>query len=911
MTADKNSYQPNETARVFVPNPFGDGAIALVTMERGVLFEHQILQVNGSGVEIPVLLTDEQAPNIYLSVTLIKPNGEGNFDFRQGYLVLPVDPVEQSLKVSLVSEPVVVEPGGKITMTLLVTDAQGYPVQGEFSISVVDMAVLALANPNSPEIVSAFYGEQPLGVSTSLSLAASTQLRLYLAEGIGGGGGGEAASPIQVREEFLDTAYWNAAIVTDAEGQARVTLTLPDNITTWQLDTRGVTSDSHVGQDNLEVVSTKDLLVRPVTPRFFVVGDHALVAALVHNNTTNALQVEVSLQESGFELDDPKLAHQEVYIPPGGRERVEWWGTAEDVESVDLVFTADAGTLQDASRPASGDLPVLRYIAPQTFGTSGIMDDGGERLELVSLPRSFDPAGGELRLEMAPTLGAAMISALDVLEFYPYSNTEQSVSRFLPNLETYRVIQDFGLDEPGLEARLERTLEDSITQLISRQNPDGGWGWWKGDQSDTYITAYVLFGLIRAQEAGVEIGPQVIESTINYLTASLPTQDMLTETWQFDRLAYVHYVLSQAGAGNLFGISGLYNERSQLNPWAQALLALALESLSPGDERIQTLYADLERIATRSATGAHWENRESSWQNMSTTLQSTAVVLYALANHDPASPLVAEALRYLMANRNALGAWASTYETSWTLMALAEVMQGTGELSGEFDFSANLNGTPLVAGEASGISQLTPVETKVPISSMYSSDPNSLLMQRGEGMGRLYYNTHLSVYQPVEDVAQLNKGINITRAYFPSDAECLDEECPSIRQAQSGELVTVRLTLTVPETTYYLLVEDHFPAGAEVLDVSLETSQRSAEPQFNPQAPFEQGWGWWYFGDPQVYDDRISWAVDALPAGTYELTYQFVTVQPGEYRVIPAGAYQSYFPEVQGNSAGDVFEIKE
>jgi hypothetical protein len=386
---------------------------------------------------------------------------------------------------------------------------------------------------------------------------------------------------------------------------------------------------------------------------------------------------------------------------------------------------------------------------------------------------------------------------------------------------------------------------------------------------------------------------------------------MLTETWQYDRLAYVHYVLSQAGDGDLFGVSGLYNERSQLNPWAQALLALTLESLSPGDERIQTLYSDLERSATRTATGAHWENRESSWQNMSTTIQSTAIVLYALANHDPASPLVADALRYLMAHRSALGAWASTYETSWTLMALAEVMQGTGELSGEFDFSATLNDTPLVAGEASGTSQLTPVETKVPISRLHPSEPNSLIVQRGEGMGRLYYNTHLSVYQPVEDVAPLEKGINITRAYFPSDGECLEEECPSIGQAQSGELVTVRLTLTIPETTYYLLVEDHFPAGAEVLDISLKTSQQSAEPQYNPQAPFEQGWGWWHFSDPQVFDDRISWAVDTLPAGTYELTYQFVTVQPGEYRVIPARAYQSYFPEVQGNSAGDIFEIKE
>jgi hypothetical protein len=221
-----------------------------------------------------------------------------------------------------------------------------------------------------------------------------------------------------------------------------------------------------------------------------------------------------------------------------------------------------------------------------------------------------------------------------------------------------------------------------------------------------------------------------------------------------------------------------------------------------------------------------------------------------------------------MAHRDASGAWSSTYETSWILMALSEVMRGTGELSGDFDFSADLNNAPLVAGEASGTSQLTPVEATVPISSLYPHDPNSLMVVRGDGSGRLYYNAHLNVHRPVEDVAPLDKGINISRAYFPTAEECLERDCPAIKSAQAG----------------------------------LQ--------QYNPQKPFDQGWGWWYFNDPQIYDDHISWAVDILPAGTYELTYQLVTLQPGEFRVLPARAWQLYFPEVQGNSAGEIFEIK-
>lgn len=905
LTADKLAYQPGETAQVFVPNPFGDEAIALVTIERGTLFEHQVLPVNGSGIDIPVALGNEQAPNVYLSVTLLNPDSSGNSDYRQGYLDLPVDPVEQRLNVTLTSEPVVVEPGGEIIMNLLVTDSNGAPVEGEFSISVVDLAVLALAEDNTPDIVSAFYSEQPLGVRTSLSLAGSSRLYSFGPEGIGGGGG-DLAQPIPIREEFLDTAYWKADIITGSDGQAEVRLSLPDNITSWQLETRGVTYDTRVGQEKTQVVSTKELLVRPVTPRFFVAGDHALIAAVVHNNTSEDLQVDVSLQEIGFTLDEPELVLHEVRIPAGGRQRVEWWGTVEDVEQVDLVFSASAGELQDATRPVWGDLPVLRFIAPQTFGTSGFMDDAGERMEVVSLPRSFDPQNGELQLEMAPTLGAAMMSALEVLEFSPSVNTEQAVSRFLPNLETYKVIQEFGLDEPGMESSLDHLLEDSIQHLVTHQNPDGGWSWWDGDQSDPFITAYALFGLLRASESGVEVKAGVVPAAIDYLTAGMPTTDMLAETWQYDRQVFIQYVLSEAGEGDIVGASGLFTSRSRMNSWAQALLALTFENLAPGDERSEILYQDLQASVERSATGAHWENQGESWQNMSTTLQSSAIVLYALATQDPASPLVADALRYLMANRSSSGAWNSTYESAWILMALAEVMRGTGELSGEFEFFADLNDMPLVAGEAVGSSQLTPVEAATPISQLYQDAPNSLVISRGAGAGRLYYNAHLNVYRPVEEIAPMDGGINISRSYYPSGLDCNEEQCPEIDSSEQGGLVTVRLTLTIPETMYYLIVEDHIPAGAEVLDISLETTQ---EAKYDPSLSFEQGWGWWEFGSPRIYDDRISWSADQLPPGTYELVYQMIALQPGEYRVLPPRAFQLYFPEVQGNGAGDIFEI--
>ena len=86
---------------------------------------------------------------------------------------------------------------------------------------------------------------------------------------------------VEVREDFSDTAYWNPVFTTDASGKGSVTIRLPDNLTTWTFHGVGVTADTKVGESTVDVIATKPLLIRPVTPRFFTVGDKAQLAANV------------------------------------------------------------------------------------------------------------------------------------------------------------------------------------------------------------------------------------------------------------------------------------------------------------------------------------------------------------------------------------------------------------------------------------------------------------------------------------------------------------------------------------------------------------------------------------------------------------------------------------------------------
>jgi alpha-2-macroglobulin len=909
LIADRDSYQPGDTAQVFIPNPFGSTALGLLTVERGTVMRYQILHLQPGGSTIPLELSNEDAPNVYIAVTLLGQDEQGYADFRQGYVNLSVNPSFEYLNVTLTSQPERTGPGETVTFSLRVTDASGAPVQGEFSISVVDLAVLTLAQPNATDILSAFYGQQSLSVRTGISLAASGQRLRYTPGGMGGGGG--EAPPSIVRENFPDTAFWDAQIVTDANGEATVSLTLPDSLTTWQVLVRGVTEDTLVGEAQLQVITTKDLLVRPVTPRFLVMGDHAQLAAVVQNNTSNELQTTVSLQATGFTLDDPNTFTQQVTVPANGRARLEWWGVAADAASADLLFSAQAGDLQDAVRVASGALPILRYTAPQTFATSGVLADGGQRLELVSLPSTFDANSGALNVELDPSLASALLDSLDALENYPYDGTEQTLSRFLPNLETYNTLQTFGIDSPDLQARLDHTLNAGLQRLLTLQNSDGGWGWWQGNDSDAYITAYVLYGLARAQKAGISVSPDAITNAVNYLTAGLVSPSQTTEVWMLNRLAFENFALVEAGRGNLASANQLYNVRNQLSPWSEALLALTLNSFSPGSEQVQTLVSDVQSTALRSATGVHWEGADPDWHNMTTNLSGTAMVVYALSQLEPASTLIPDAVNYLMSNRQPDGIWSSTYESAWILLSMDEVMKGTGELASDYAFGATLNGAQIASGQAGGETQLNPVVTSLPVSGLYSQDPNALVIQRDPGTGRLYYTAALNVYRPVEDVAPLDRGISVSRAYFPIGSD-LATATP-VTSAQVGNMLTVRLTIVVPTDAYHFIVEDYIPAGTEILNTSLQTVQLGPTgepgPLYDPRDPYNHGWGWWLFDPAQIYDDHITWTASRLFAGTYELTYTLVILQPGEYQVLPARAWMYYFPEVQGNSAGGMLEI--
>jgi len=514
---------------------------------------------------------------------------------------------------------------------------------------------------------------------------------------------------------------------------------------------------------------------------------------------------------------------------------------------------------------------------------------------------------------------------LEAMEVPDYTlSAEATLSYFLPNLEVYRALNGAGLSDPKLTERVTSNVTVSISRLLSLQNEDGGWSWWgrsgfledgtQASKSDPYISAYVFFGLLRAREIGMSVDENALQRAGTYLSGLKYEITTDTAGAKLDEITFVQFMLARANTFDETTINSLYDGRDRMSPSSKALLAYIINAINPADARVRDLISNLEASAILTASSAHWETPRENIFTTGSSIYTTSIIVYVLSQLDSANQVLFNAVRYLAAHRNTSGLWGLGHDNAWAMLALNEAMIGFGDLKADFTFNASLNDSPLTSGDVSGNQVLAPTNAQVPLEFLLPTLPNLLTIQRDEGLGRLYYRAVLKVSRPVEDVKPIDAGMRIDRVYVAADCK---KNCPPLSTLQLGsnEPIAAHLTLVLPHDSYYVMVEDFIPAGMEILNRNLKTSQQAidstkVEVQFDDKDPFADGWGWWLFHEPQIRDDGILFSADYLPAGTYVLTYTLIPLQAGEYRVLPAHAWQSFFPEVQGTSAGAVFEIK-
>lgn len=921
LVADKKLYRVGETARVLVPSPWQGPTTALITVERGGIFTHEVRVLNTNSETLDIPIRPDYAPNVFVSVLLVAPPiGDEAPSFKLGLVRLDVDPEQHLLQLDIRADPAVARPGDTVTYRIRATDRQGRPVRAQLSLALVDKALLSLYPDTAPGIEQTFWGARGLGVQTGVSLVASLN-RIDEAQRRGfkgGGGGGEGAlAQLDVRTDFRDLAYWQAAAETDAAGNLEVQVTLPDNLTTWQMRVVAVDRETAVADMTHDLPVRKPLFVRPVLPRFVVHGDRFQVGAIVQNQTGQSQDVLLTFDFTG--LTALGQTRHTLTVADGGVVRVDLPVQVDDIDPTSrLVLDAVTVRLQ-ATAGAYGDavelrLPVRRYSSPETVATGGVVTADEPRFEAITLPERYDPTQGDLVVRIEPSLAAGLTGALSYLEHFPYECTEQLVSRFLPNLFTARALTNLDLARPELQARLDEQVGVALQRLYTRQNADGGWGWFAQNRSDPYTSGYVLFGLVAAREGGYAVDEQVMARAAAFLRRQLKPPTTL-DGYALNQQAFFVYVLDRyaattGGERPVAEAQLLYEERERLAAYARGYLALTLQAqaeAAPTADQARNLLDGLLGQAILSATGAHWEEASTDWWTMSTDTRTTAVVLAALVAIRPDHALGPQVVRWLMSARSA-DRWQSTHETAWALIALTDWMAATGELQGNYAWYVSLNGQPLGRGDVTPATVDQAQTLRVAVGDLLADAINTLLLERTAGPGRMYYSAYLRTFLPVPDLQPVSRGLTITRRYLRHGAETPTP----ITSAQVGEFIDVELTLVVPATLHYLVVEDPIPAGTEPVDTSFATTRLEATGptlEREPEPGRKEPWWFWTPTSFELKDDRVALFATELLPGAYTFRYQLRATVAGEFNVLPPRGEMMYFPEVFGHGAGSRFTV--
>ena len=913
IVAEKASLDIGEEGKIIIKSPYPKAKV-LISIERGKIFEYQIKEIQGNLFQYTFPIKEEYLPNVYVSALLVSDKPEIKF----GEVEFQINRDRKGLDISVKSNKENYLPGEEVTLDILTKDYTGKGISAEVSLAVVDLSVLALkGNPKKNPLIF-FYDGFPLTVSTASNIK-NILVEIEIPTK-GGGGLEEGALAKKKRGVFKETAFWQAVVRTDENGQAQVKFTLPDNLTTWQTETVGVTKDTKLGVNYKEFLTRKELMLLPLKPRFVVPGDAFYIGAQIFNQSAETQKIVVKFDSETLILKDDeaekeiKIGSQksgsiyfEVQVPRQFKE-----GTHK------FLLSAKTENLEDTVEQEINITPNNTYEVTVTANYT----PSPLSKEYVFLPDNIVKDRGDLTVKSSATLAVFLGDALNYLLQFPYGCSEQIASRLdaiaivkkglnIPNIE-----EKFQLEKIKYQDReysIEEAVEIGLAELYNNQQFDGGFSFWRGGKSNFYLTLDVLNALNDLSSAGFNVNPDSISRAANYLYNKITTdQDLAKDKDNIILTAYTLFnVPGFAGNGVLREkIVNLANDdlfiKDQISNNSLAYLAILVTKGGFNDNLKNKVFQTLDNRINIDGRGAFLEmGKNVMWEYYETAIKNTALYLKAQTAIKSNNPILDKVVRWLLNSRQKDGAWGSTQNTLAVVDAFTDFLEWKKETQSNFDFELLVNEESEGKFDFNPQTILDQFKKEIPIQNLKFNQNNliSLLKSNKNNLpNNLYYDISLKYYLPIDQIPPRDEGISITREFYNLDD--IKNKNP-LRKLESGEVYRGHLQIVIPRSRNFVMIEDYIPAGMEIVNLDLATEQKSLLLQEKEVANREL--------QPEfkeIHDDRVFLFAGNLKPGVYEFDYFVRTLIKGKFTHLPAQVSEMYFPENFGRTDGRYVEIE-
>ena len=1013
LIPDKREYAPGEQVNLMV-NANRDNATVLLFIRpvNGVYLPPKVLKLESRSVVEVIDVIKKDMPNFFVEAVTIN-NGQLFSEMHE--IVVP--PESRILKVEVTPSAGEFKPGAKATVKIRVTDSDGKPFQGAAVVTMYDKALEYISGGANVSDIKEFFwkwrrshypnGESSLrngnpfrlndevwmnvlgmfgndmltdntavipratnGITPKVKAMAAKSLNLphtvmpseSLAFEIRAQDGISPESPEApaVRTNFADAAFWSGTLTTDANGEAEVEITMPENLTTWKTRVWALGNGTRVGEGSVEIITSKKFIIRLQAPRFFTQNDEVVLSAVVHNYLATAKKARIILDLQGGSLApmNGKLAADGSYsyppivvdIPANGEKRVDWRVKAIQPGEAVVRMT---GLTDEESDAMQMTFPVNVHGMLKMDSYSGVIRPQDEEgIVKISVPAERRPVESRLEIRYSPTLAGAMIDAIPYLMEYPYGCTEQTLNRFLPLVMTQNVLKNMGVklsdirekrsnlnaqeigDDQARAAQwshksIEAVYDDAtvakmaqygVNRLASMQCSDGGWGWFSGwgEQSYPHTTALVVHGLQLAQANGVSLNAgmlSMLQRGIEWLTRyqqrevtklrNAPTE---TEPWKTsaDALdAFIFMVLTNAGQKNDAMRDFLYRDRQNLPVYSMAMYGLALHYLKETAKRdmiIQNISQFLEQDEENQTAWLRLPDQYR-WYWYGSEYEAQAYYLKLLSAVDPKGERASRMVKYLLNNRKHASYWNSTRDTAIVLEAFADFMKASGEDKPDMTVNVQIDGKTVKTVKINA-ENLFSFDNKVVLTGEEVTTGNHTITLRKQGTGPLYYNAYLTNFTLEDHITSAGLEVKVTRHYY----KLIPAEKKIAVPGAHGEVVNTKVEK-------YQRIElknmDQLKSG-DLVEVEMTIESKNdyeyiliedmKAAGFEP-VQLQSGYSYNDLGAyMELRDDRVSFFARTLARGKHSLSYRLRAEIPGLFNALPTRVEAMYAPELKGNS---------
>jgi len=221
--------------------------------------------------------------------------------------------------------------------------------------------------------------------------------------------------------------------------------------------------------------------------------------------------------------------------------------------------------------------------------------------------------------------------------------------------------------------------------------------------------------------------------------------------------------------------------------------------------------------------------------------------------------------------------------------------------SEEIEFDVMVNGS-LFSTEILKTGEIT-ASIQIPMDDLDDGDNEIHLLV--DGVTSFYYvvSSQMYVAEPEVEAA----GIVISRQYLDPETK------KPITQIEEGELVLIRLTVQMPEDSFYIIVEDYMPGGLEALNEGLNTSAHDTVAADRNKYNNTSFYTWMKYGYnyKEIREDRVIFFITSVKKGKHVYEYYARATVSGEFIALPAEVSAMYDVTFWGRSASSIIIISD